>query len=422
MQDINAFVDSFQVSAARDAELKGLPRRSYILDAFRRTKGSSEYTLVYNGETLHNNAGFNALEAVDGGNTFSHNTNKDRGIYKNVIIDDEHYFIASCEFESNDEAFCISLVRNTTSVMDGISALIVRCVIGSLFVTLITAAVMWFIVYHSLKPIGKLKAGAHELAGGHYEKRIQLTGKDELSELADDFNQMAGAIEENIGALHEKSERQQAFINDLSHELKTPVTSILLSAETLLNRKVSPEAMTHSLERIYDQGKWLERLSGKLMMLVMLQSKITMREESVAELLFAVKNTIADALAEQSMALKIDCTINTLPMDFDLMRSALVNLVENARKASGSGGSIEIHAHDNHIEVSDHGKGIPPEEISRITEPFYMVDRSRNKENGGSGLGLALVKRITEAHGAEFSVHSVLGEGTTMRITFSPSK
>lgn len=204
LRDINAFVDSFQTSAAKDAELSGLPRWSYVLDSFRRTKGASEYTLVYNGETLHNNVGFNALDAVEGGEPFSHTENGDKGVYKSVIINDEHYFIASYEFEANDETFCISLVRNTTSIMDNISALIVRCIIGSLLVIFIAAAVMWFIVYRSLKPIGKLKAGAHELAGGHYEKRIELTGRDELSELAGDFNQMAGAIEENIDALHEK--------------------------------------------------------------------------------------------------------------------------------------------------------------------------------------------------------------------------
>lgn len=134
------------------------------------------------------------------------------------------------------------------------------------------------------------------------------------------------------------------------------------------------------------------------------------------------ENTTADALARQNMALKIDSTIDTLPMDFDLMRSALVNLADNARKASEDGGRIEIHAYDNTIEVTDHGKGIPQEEISRITEPFYMVDRSRNKKNGDSGLGLALVARIAQVHGAQFAIHSVLGEGTTMRITFNPCK
>ena len=105
-------------------------------------------------------------------------------------------------------------------------------------------------------------------------------------------------------------------------------------------------------------------------------------------------------------------------MDFDLMRSALANLVENAKRASSEGQTITLAAHGNVIEVIDHGKGIPVEEIARITEPFYMVDRSRSKRNGGSGLGMALVQKIAEAHGAELVIESVENEGTTMRLIF----
>ena len=180
-------------------------------------------------------------------------------------------------------------------------------------------------------------------------------------------------IEANIGELHERAERQQAFINDLSHEMKTPVTSILLNAEMLLGRRVAPEVFSNALERIYDQGKWLERLSQKLMTLVMLQGEIELREESVAELFEAVKGTTEGVLQEKKMELMTECSMDTLPMDFDLMRSALANLVENAKRASSEGQTITLTVHDNVIEVIDHGKGIPKGEIARITEPFYMV-------------------------------------------------
>ena len=144
----------------------------------------------------------------------------------------------------------------------------------------------------SLKPVEKIKAGASQLAHGNDENRIQLAGKDELAKLASDFNAMAEAIETNMLALHdkteqlsEKTERQQAFINDLSHEMKTPVTSILLNAEMLLSRKVTEEVLEKSLEHIYSQAKWLERLSQKLMTLILLQRGIQLEEESVEALL-----------------------------------------------------------------------------------------------------------------------------------------
>ena len=154
----------------------------------------------------------------------------------------------------------------------------------------------------------------------------------------------------------------------------------------------------------------------------MLQGKIELREESVEELLAAVEAASEGLLREKNIMLIIKCSMDTLPMDFDLMRSALVNLVENARRASDLGGTILICAYDNSIEVIDHGKGIPKEEIPRITEPFYMVDRSRSKRSGGSGLGMALVKKIAQVHGAKLVIESAENRGTTIRLIFAELK
>lgn len=330
---------------------------------------------------------------------------------------------------SQEREYSICLVRNISELTQNVTSLAVKCIITSATIILIATLLMRLIVVRSLKPVQKLKQGASQLAQGNYENRIELTGRDELAELASDFNSMADAIETNIAALHdssmqlrEKSQRQQTFINDLSHEMKTPVTSILLNAEMLLGRKVTPDVLQNALERIYDQGKWLERLSQKLMTLIMLQGKIELREESVEELLAAVKASTEDLLQENNITLLIKCSMGTLLMDFDLMRSALVNLVENARRASDLGGTILICAYDNSIEVIDHGKGIPKEEIPRITEPFYMVDRSRSKRSGGSGLGMALVKKIAQAHGAKLVIESAENRGTTIRLIFAELK
>ena len=163
-------------------------------------------------------------------------------------------------------------------------------------------------------------------------------------------------------------------------------------------------------------NRHLERLSQKLMTLVKLQGEIELREESVAELFEAVKGTTEGVLQEKKMELMTECSMDTLPMDFDLMRSALANLVENAKRASSEGQAITLAAHGNVIEVIDHGKGIPVEEIARITEPFYMVDRSRSKRNGGSGLGMAIVRQIAEQHQASLSLLDTPGGGLTVRI------
>jgi len=233
---------------------------------------------------------------------------------------------------------------------------------------------------------------------------------------------MADAIQASMSELQKKAEQQQEFINDLSHELKTPVTSILLSSETLLGRSVPKAALERSLERIYSQAKWLEKLSQKLTTLILLRGEISMRQESVMDLLLAVRETTADSLQKRGVELTIDCGMSFLKMDFDLMRSALANLVENAKNASEPGQRIVLSAYDGCFEVSDSGTGIPPEEVARVTEPFYRVDRSRSRLSGGSGLGLTLVKRIAEAHGARLEIVSEPGKGTTVRFLFDQHK
>jgi signal transduction histidine kinase len=149
-----------------------------------------------------------------------------------------------------------------------------------------------------------------------------------------------------------------------------------------------------------------------------LQEKIELKKESVYDLLEATKSSVEETFKQRDIALETICEINDLPMDFDLMLSLLINLVDNAAKASKAGQRVKIRAYENIIQVSDQGIGISKEEISRIIEPFYMVDPSRNKLKGGSGLGLALVKRIGDAHGAKLAIESKLGEGTTVKIIF----
>lgn len=395
-------------------------RRSYIINKFRSLADAGEFVLQKGDEFWVNNTGFDVKSILPAGKAAKLSESGSTQ-YKLAMIDGADYFIAASPASIAQEDYYVSLMRNVTPQINSVRSLAAKCALVGAVITAIAAYAMHLIVLRSLLPIKALQEGANQLSGGKYAERIPVHGHDELSELAADFNSMADAIEANIGELHERAERQQAFINDLSHEMKTPVTSILLNAEMLLGRRVAPEVFSNALERIYDQGKWLERLSQKLMTLVMLQGEIELREESVAELFEAVKGTTEGVLQEKKMELMTECSMDTLPMDFDLMRSALTNLVENAKRASSEGQAITLAAHGNVIEVIDHGKGIPVEEIARITEPFYMVDKSRSKKQGGAGLGLAIVQRIASAHGAALTAESVPGEFTAIKIVF-PTK
>ncbi len=420
LEDYQAFYQSFRDILIGDLPENEIVRHSMLVSAFRAKDGFVEFTLKENGEILSSNVGFDVESLFESNKTVSIDSPAETQ-HKILRLPGGDYFLARTTLSVGKKQYDLSLARNITQSTDEIRALAVKCAIIGLGITALSAGAMWFLVFRAMRPVDRLRASAGELARGHYDNRIEMRGHDELAELAGDFNSMADAIEANITQLNEKAIRQQAFINDLSHEMKTPVTSILLSAETLRDRNVPKEMLDRLLTRIYDQGKWLELLSQKLMTLVLLQQNLDLREERVSALIDAVRETSEDALREQGITLITSCHADTLRMDFDLMRSALVNLVMNAGSASDAGQVVELRAHARTIEVIDHGKGIATEEISRITEPFYRVDRSRSKKHGGAGLGLALVTRIAEAHGARLMIESVLSQGTTVRLKFLPN-
>ena len=173
-----------------------------------------------------------------------------------------------------------------------------------------------------------------------------------------------------------------------------------------------------ALSYIERQCKWLERMTQKLLKLITLKQDIELKPSSVPQLFERVEESMAETLRQRDTRLISECKLNTLSMDADLMQSVLINLVDNASKASAPGQAVTMRAYDDVIEVSDNGIGIQESELARITEPFYVVDKSRSKKLGGSGLGLALVKEIISAHGAELMIESSVGIGTTIRVQF----
>lgn len=272
------------------------------------------------------------------------------------------------------------------------------------------------LVRRSLRPLQELQNAAAHIAAGSYAERVTVTSADEVGALARDFNAMAGSVEQRIAELTETAERQRLFIGGVTHEFKTPLTALLLNADSLQNTYLDEEERSTAIARIEHQTRWLERLVQKLLKLITLEQAPELRTSSVPELLDRVRESTADTLAQRGVTLQTECHAENFNMDADLMQSVLVNLVDNAGKASQPGQTVSLTADAAGFAVLDHGCGIPREEIERITEPFYMVDRSRSKKQGGVGLGLALVKEIVRAHGGRLKIESSVGEGTTVRV------
>ena len=251
-----------------------------------------------------------------------------------------------------------------------------------------------------LRPLERLSAATRKMAEGELAQRVAVTSGDELGQLSEDFNAMAGRLEEQMAQLTAAARRERDFTAAFAHEIKTPLTSIIGYADLLLSREAPPDQVRDSAGYIFREGRRLEALSGKLMELIVLDRRdFPLRPVSLRAFLERTGNALEP----------------------DLMETVCLNLLDNARKATPPGGSVALTGRGTEgggcvIQVTDTGKGIPEEELGRIAEPFYMVDKSRARAQGGAGLGLALCKRIAQLHGGTLNVHRAPGMGTTAEI------
>ncbi|MEG1884401.1 MAG: HAMP domain-containing sensor histidine kinase [Clostridia bacterium] len=314
--------------------------------------------------------------------------------------------------------YSVYVVEDITSVYNDIASMIWRFAFVSVAGILMGVMLIALLVRRSMQPLAVLGKTAKQIAAGDYAQRAAVQGQDEVGILAEDFNTMAEAIESHVAELTETAERQRLFIGGVTHEFKTPLTTMLLNADTLQNAYLTEEEQSTSIAFIARQCAWLERLTQKLLKLITLKGQIKRESASLERLFERVQESMAETLTQRGTPLVVECATESLTMDADLMQSVVINLVDNASKASQAGQIVRLSAYDNIIEVSDCGCGIPEAELARITEPFYMVDKSRSKKHGGTGLGLALVKEIVAVHDADLHIESKIGSGTTVRIIF----
>lgn len=376
----------------------------------------SEAVLMISGETVYSACSFDPSEYLtpEGGTPQRYTGTADG---RELLIAGSSERLPYSFVNNPDGTGCtVYIVQDITPVYEQIRTLTLQfAAIGAVCIGL-GLLLIALLVRRSLRPLQELQNAAAHIAEGSYAERVTVSSADEVGALARDFNAMAESVEQRIAELTETAERQRLFIGGVTHEFKTPLTALLLNADSLQNTYLDEEERSAAIAQIEHQTRWLERLVQKLLKLITLEQAPELRTSSVPELLERVRESTADTLAQRGVSLQTECHAESLDMDTDLMQSALVNLVDNAGKASQPGQTVSLTADATGFTVRDHGCGIPREEIERITEPFYMVDRSRSKKQGGVGLGLALVKEIVRAHGGRLEIESAVGEGTTVRV------
>ena len=278
--------------------------------------------------------------------------------------------------------------------------------------SLVTAA----LAARMTRPLAVLTEAGAQIAAGEYDRRTALHTGDEIETLSTSFDRMADAVQEKIADLEADVQRREDFMGAFTHELKTPMTSIIGYADMLYSMQNDPEEQREAAEAILHEGRRLETLSYKLLALLGLgEGEVEQGPVQLAELWPSLRRACPEAVLQLP-----EVSVPAVKGDRDLLLDLLCNLVQNAVKASAPGEPIRVETVQKEelvwLTVADHGCGIPKEQISRVTEPFYMVDKSRARKQGGSGLGLALCRRIAAAHGSELHIESTLGEGTRVSI------
>lgn len=335
-----------------------------------------------------------------------------------------HVLKAVVRMESGGETYGLEVTRNIQDIYDGRKAMYHHYRVALLVLFGVAAAFAALLSGKMAGPLRKLSQATREFSKGNYDRRLQPEGKDEVALLMRDFNQMAEQLQDNIDELKEAARRQEEFTGAFAHELKTPLTSIMGYGEMLMMHNLPEEGRREAASYIYRESRRLEKLSYKMMELIGLgKGNITLQPVKIRDLLEQLEKTTGRLLQEKKITLCCEARKGIVEGDFDLLLSLLANLVDNGRKACHEGGHISIkgqcQAHGQYqITVTDDGNGIPEEELGKITEAFYMVDKSRARREGGAGLGMAICERIVKLHGAAWKIESTLGEGTVVTLFF----
>ncbi len=295
--------------------------------------------------------------------------------------------------------------------------------LSTLFTLCVAFVAVYLMSYELTKPLRQMSDATKSYANGDFSKRITVRGDNEVSELASAFNSMAKAL-----ASLESSRR--SFVANVSHELKTPMTTIGGFIDGILDGTISEDKHSYYLSIVSDEVKRLSRLvTGMLNMSKIEAGELSLnyRDFDICDMIFRI--TLGFEQIIESKQLQItgleSMTSTVVQGDEDMLTQVVYNLIDNAVKFTPENGEIHFDVtKDNQnicIRIRNTGKGISSEELSKIFERFYKVDKSRSFDVKGAGLGLYLAKSIVEMHGGQITASSIENQYTEFSFCI-PSK
>ena len=327
---------------------------------------------------------------------------------------------AAGRFTQSGYTFILVSSRDISSVFDDMHEMRRGFITSFIIAELLGAAIMAAVSYYISAPLKRLTKSTRRFEAGDYSERITVRSRDETGELSRSFNSMAGTVEGVIERLELASKQKDDFTASFAHELKTPLTSVIGYADMIYQKNDMTRAeIKDAAGYILNEGMRLEALSFKLMELIVLEKQdFTLALLPVNDLIADAADTLRPMLSKKNAELELNIEPAYVKAEPDLFKTLMLNLADNAAKA-GAGRIVisgSLSGNEYALSVKDDGRGISKEHLKRITEAFYMVDKSRSRREHGAGLGLAIAQRIAKLHGTTLAFSSEPGQGTKVSL------
>ena len=292
--------------------------------------------------------------------------------------------------------------------------------IGIMFILIIFIA---YIISKTItRPLFKMKTEMSKLSTGSFDISLK-EGKDEIGLLSRDFNIMSKELKKRNNELLDLIDSKQLFIDNLSHEMNTPLTSIYGYSKLLENAELNEEQKIKYLQYIQSETNRISEMYKKLLAISYKSTNdLEMQSNKLSSIIDELKVELSSKLKSKNIELVVENNLDNLYCDKTLVSLAISNLVRNATEISDSDKKIIVKIYEDndnkYISVKDEGKGIEEEQINKIVEPFYRVDKARSRAHGGAGLGLSIVTKVMELHNGKLDIKSKLGVGSTFTLIF----
>lgn len=344
-----------------------------------------------------------------------------RGAREQIVVDSETHLTVyvSIKDSVNGEIDGVVMMIGSTSKIEQM-LLRIRSILSLILLGMILSVLILNLYFSGIltRPFTQFLQHVRRVSEGHIHERIKIQGNREIEEIGEAFNEMLGTIEEI-------DQSRQQFVANVSHELKTPLSSMKVLADALLSQENAPiEFYREFMEDISSEVDRETHIINDLLTLVTLdqsESKLNLAPVNVNRLVEQVMRMLKPVAERSKIILEIKSYREIVALvDETKLYLILMNLIENGIKYNEAGGKVSVSINGDHrdmiLKVTDTGIGIPEDSVSKVFDRFYRVDKTRSRDTGGTGLGLNIVHKTVLMHGGAIKCNSAEGEGTTFTV------